>query len=41
MMIMILTGLEERVKDLSETLYKEIENIKENQLEMKNSISEI
>ena len=39
--IKILTGLEKRVEDLSETLNKEIENIKTNQSEMKISINEI
>lgn len=34
-------GLEKTVKDLDETLNKEIGNIKKNKLEMKNSISGI
>ena len=38
MIIKIFTGLEKRVKDISETLNNEI---KENQSEMKNTISEI
>ena len=39
--IKILTGLEKRMEDLSETLNKETENIKKNQSEMKNSITKI
>jgi len=44
MIIKIVTGLEERVEDFSETLNtlnKEIENIKKNKSEMKNSVNEI
>ena len=41
MVIKIFTGLEERLKDISETLNKAIENIKKNRSEMKNSITEI
>ena len=41
MAINILTGLKKRVEDFSETLNKDIENIKENQSEKKNSITEI
>ena len=41
MVIKILTGLEKRVKDLSETFKKELENIKQNKSEMKNSVTEI
>ena len=41
MIIKILTGLEKRVEDLSETFNKETENIKKNQSEIKNSITEI
>ena len=41
MVIMIPTGLEKVVEHLSETFNKEIENIKKNQSEMKNSIAEI
>lgn len=40
MVIEILTGLEKRMEDLSETLNKEIEKNK-NQSEMKNPITEI
>ena len=40
MVIKILTGLR-RVEDLCETLNKEIENIKKNQSEVKNSITEV
>ena len=39
MVIKILTGLEKTVEDLSETLNKEIENIKKNQSEIKNSVT--
>ena len=39
--IKILTGLEKRVEDLNKTLNKEIKNTEKNQLEMKNSITEI
>ena len=41
MIIKILTGLEKRIKDISEIFSKEIENIKKNQSEMKNTINEI
>ena len=40
MVIKILTGLR-RVEDLCETLNKEIENIKKNQSEVKNSITKL
>ncbi|VFV39055.1 Hypothetical predicted protein, partial [Lynx pardinus] len=39
--VKIFTGLEKRVKDLSETLKKEIEHIKKNQSELKNTMTEI
>lgn len=39
MVTKILTGLEERVKDLNETLNKK--KIRKNQIEMKNSINSI
>ena len=39
--IEILTKFEKRVENLNGTLNKEIENIKKNQSEMKNSITEI
>ena len=38
---MILPGLFSRVEDLSETLNKEMENIKKNKSEMKNSIKRL
>ena len=41
MAIKILTRLEKREEDISETLNKEIENIKKNQTEMKNIIIQI
>lgn len=41
MVIKILPGLEQKAENLTETLNKEIENIKNNQLEMKNTITEI
>ena len=37
----ILTGLEKRLEDLSEVFHEEIGNIKRNQSDMKNSITEI
>jgi len=37
--IKILTGLEKRVDNLGETLNREVENIKKNQSEMKNPIT--
>ena len=37
MVIKILTGLEKRLENLSDTFNKEIENIKKNQLELKNN----
>ena len=39
--IKILTGLEKKVEDLSESFNNEIKNIKKNQSEMKNSITDI
>ena len=39
MVIKILTGLEKRVEDFTETLNKEIENMKKNQPEMKTSVT--
>ena len=41
MIIKILTGLERRVEELSETFNKEIERAKKNQSELKNTITEI
>ena len=41
MVIKALIGLEKRVGDISETFNKEIENIKRDQSETKNSITEI
>lgn len=41
MIIKILTRLEKRVDELSENLYKEIENIKHNKPKMKNTINEM
>lgn len=35
----MLISLERRVKELSENFYKEIENIKQNYSEMKNTLS--
>ena len=39
MVIKKLSGLEKRVGNLSETLNKELENIKKNQSEIKNSVT--
>lgn len=39
MVIKIFTGLEKRVEDLSETFDKEIEHIKKNQSERRNSVT--
>ena len=39
--IRILTGLEKRIEDISETLTTEIKELKKNQSEMKNAINEI
>ena len=39
--IKILTGFEKKVEEFSETLNKDIENIKKNQSETKYSINEI
>ena len=41
MFIKIVNGLQKRAGSLSETLNKEIENIKKNQSERRNSITEI
>ena len=41
MIIKILSGPEKRVEDLSEIHNKEIENIKKNQTEIKNSLNKI
>ena len=41
MIIMILTGLEKRVEDISEALNKGTENIKRSQSEMKNTLNKI
>ena len=37
MIIMMLTGLERRIEELSENFNREIENIKKKQLELKNT----
>ena len=39
--VMIIKILKKKEEDISETLKKEIENIKKNQSEMKNAINEI
>ena len=39
--IRILTELEKRIEDICETPTKEIEEIKDNQLDMKNAIKKI
>jgi len=41
MVIKIFIGLQKRVDEFSENFNKEIENIKQNQAEMENSIIEI
>ena len=41
MIIRILTGLEKRMEDISETLSTEIKELKKNQSEMKNTTNEI
>ena len=41
LIIKILTGLEKRVEGLSVAFNKKMENIKQNQSEMKNSTTEI
>lgn len=41
MIVMMLTGLEVRVEEFSETFNKEIEDIKKNQSMLKNTIMEI